>query len=83
MIPKSLGGSNTWDNVVASCGRCNLAKGNAEPKGIWQPQYKPYHPTYWQVLANRKKFSIELDHESWADFFQDWSHVTIKELAFI
>ena len=28
IVPRSKGGTHTWENVVAACRRCNLAKGN-------------------------------------------------------
>jgi 5-methylcytosine-specific restriction endonuclease McrA len=28
VVPRSRGGTHEWDNVVAACRRCNLAKGN-------------------------------------------------------
>lgn len=28
VIPRSKGGTHTWDNVVAACERCNLSKGD-------------------------------------------------------
>ncbi|MBD3272312.1 MAG: HNH endonuclease, partial [Elusimicrobia bacterium] len=28
VIPRSRGGKSTWDNVVTSCVRCNVRKGN-------------------------------------------------------
>lgn len=28
VIPRSRGGTHTWDNVVAACRRCNLGKGS-------------------------------------------------------
>ena len=28
VVPRSRGGSHTWDNVVAACRRCNLRKGD-------------------------------------------------------
>ncbi|MDH4148039.1 MAG: HNH endonuclease, partial [Acidimicrobiia bacterium] len=28
VVPRSRGGTHSWDNVVAACRRCNLAKGN-------------------------------------------------------
>ncbi|MDH3250879.1 MAG: HNH endonuclease [Acidimicrobiia bacterium] len=31
VIPKSRGGQNTWDNVVAACRRCNVRKGSRLP----------------------------------------------------
>jgi 5-methylcytosine-specific restriction endonuclease McrA len=32
VIPRSRGGRNTWDNVVAACGPCNRRKGNRTPE---------------------------------------------------
>jgi len=31
VIPRSRGGSHTWENVVAACRRCNTRKGNRKP----------------------------------------------------
>ncbi len=32
VVPRSKGGSSTWDNIVASCAPCNRRKGNALPR---------------------------------------------------
>lgn len=31
VVPRSRGGSHTWENVVASCRRCNTKKGDRTP----------------------------------------------------
>lgn len=31
VVPRSRGGRNTWDNVVAACGPCNRRKGDRTP----------------------------------------------------
>ena len=31
VMPRSRGGSHTWENVVAACRRCNLRKGDRTP----------------------------------------------------
>lgn len=31
VVPRSRGGAHTWDNVVACCRRCNVAKGDRLP----------------------------------------------------
>ena len=33
VIPRSKGGTHTWDNVVTSCAPCNLKKGDKTPAG--------------------------------------------------
>ena len=32
VIPSSRGGTDNWENVVASCQKCNVKKGNKTPK---------------------------------------------------
>src|ERR1700688_362871 len=32
VVPRSLGGLTTWDNVVAACSPCNLRKGGLTPR---------------------------------------------------
>ena len=72
VIPRSKGGEHTWENVVMSCKSCNNAKGNRMPRDTFVPKQRPYRPTYWQLLANRRKFPITVDHPSWVDFFGEW-----------
>lgn len=31
VVPRSKGGAHTWENVVASCRRCNVRKGDRNP----------------------------------------------------
>jgi 5-methylcytosine-specific restriction endonuclease McrA len=31
VVPRSLGGATTWENVVTACGPCNLRKGGRTP----------------------------------------------------
>ncbi len=31
IVPRSKGGTSTWENIVASCAPCNRRKGNASP----------------------------------------------------
>jgi 5-methylcytosine-specific restriction endonuclease McrA len=46
VIPRSLGGQTTWENVVAACSCCNLRKGGQLPRdcNMW-PAQKPYWDT--------------------------------------
>jgi 5-methylcytosine-specific restriction endonuclease McrA len=32
VVPRSKGGSSTWENIVTCCASCNRRKGNREPK---------------------------------------------------
>jgi 5-methylcytosine-specific restriction endonuclease McrA len=47
IVPQSRKGSNEWENLITSCLRCNLKKGNRTPAEAgmtmhFQP-YKPYN----------------------------------------
>lgn len=45
VIPRSKGGSSTWENIVASCAPCNRRKGNMLPaQARMHPQRKPRTP---------------------------------------
>ena len=68
VVPLSMGGSNTYDNVVISCGPCNFEKSNR----VWVPRTGAWEPTYWDMVKIRRQFPITVDHESWADFIQPW-----------
>ena len=41
VIPKSKGGSSSWDNIVASCAPCNRRKGDALPRQVGMRLLKP------------------------------------------
>lgn len=57
VVPKSRGGTHTWDNVVSACGRCNHVKAD---RGIaelgWRLRVKPAAPTgaAWRVVGARQ-----------------------------
>jgi 5-methylcytosine-specific restriction endonuclease McrA len=45
IIPKSRGGENTWQNLVASCKPCNVKKNNRTPKEAnMKMRFQPYEP---------------------------------------
>jgi 5-methylcytosine-specific restriction endonuclease McrA len=72
VIPRKHGGKSSWTNIVSSCSKCNSEKGDSMPKGIWAPRVKPFKPTYFQLLATRKKYPINVDHSSWIEFLGKW-----------
>lgn len=65
VIPKSVGGKDTWENLVCACLRCNGKKGDKTPdsagmKLIKKP-LKPSHLFYLQHLAGSA-------HDTWNDY---------------
>jgi 5-methylcytosine-specific restriction endonuclease McrA len=57
VIPRSKGGSSTWDNIVASCAPCNRRKGDALPSQAGMiPKRQPRMPgphVFIQVASPR------------------------------
>ena len=54
VVPKTQGGTHTWENVVASCRRCNTKKGGRTPdQAGLQLRHKPTVPRRhsWVLVA--------------------------------
>jgi len=65
VIPRSKGGKDTWENLVAACYRCNNKKGNRTPAEANMPLLiKPYRPTHIMFIKN----SVNRLDESWKPF---------------
>jgi HNH endonuclease len=54
LLPQSRGGTNSWQNTVAACTRCNNRKANRTPAeaGMWLA-WKPGVPTWRDVYHRR------------------------------
>jgi 5-methylcytosine-specific restriction endonuclease McrA len=66
VVPRSRGGTNSWDNVVCSCVRCNATKGGRTPQeakmNLIRPPAKPkHHPLLVYKLVNPR-------YASWRSF---------------
>ncbi|MCS6789581.1 MAG: HNH endonuclease [Bacteroidia bacterium] len=47
VIPRSQGGTDSWENLVTACGSCNHRKGNRTPEQAGMAlRYKPRRPHY-------------------------------------
>jgi 5-methylcytosine-specific restriction endonuclease McrA len=76
VIPRTMGGEATWDNIVCACTSCNVKKGGRTPKQanmvLVQKPIKPRHsplihahlgePRYssWQQFVDHAYWSVEL-----------------------
>ena len=62
VMPKSRGGGNDWTNLVTSCFKCNLRKGNRTPEEAKMPmRHKPFVPTI--VGQNTKLQGVWNDYQ--------------------
>lgn len=67
VIPRSLGGKTTWDNVVAACAPCNRKKGGRTPgQARMQLLRKPTRP------ANLPALAVQLSHASPPDAWREF-----------
>tara|TARA_B100000609_G_scaffold175041_1_gene152077 strand:- start:78 stop:629 length:552 start_codon:yes stop_codon:yes gene_type:complete len=65
IIPKSRGGSDTWDNLITACKKCNNKKGNRTPEEANMPLLsKPRRPHHIMTLT---QFMANVD-EKWKPF---------------
>lgn len=62
VIPRSLGGTSRWDNVVCSCGSCNRKKGGRTPEQAkmklltrpGEPQWGPFTEIYARAVRYKE-----------------------------
>lgn len=53
VVPKSRGGPDTWDNLVAACVPCNNKKGNHTPDEANMPlRRRPFRPSHVMYLRD-------------------------------
>jgi len=65
IIPKSRGGEDSWENMVASCLSCNNRKGNRTPEEAnMKLRVKPFEPNHISFIRN---CFGRIDH-SWEPF---------------
>ena len=53
ILPKSRGGRDTWENLVAACTRCNNRKGNRTPEEANMHLHrKPFRPSHVMFIRD-------------------------------
>jgi len=73
VIPRSMGGTATWQNIVCACTRCNVKKGGRTPKQagmmlIRKPVRPRHNPLIHIHLGHQryKSWKQFLDHAYWS-----------------
>ena len=65
IIPRSLGGGETWDNLVTACVNCNNKKGSRTPKAAGMRLItQPRRPAFYSFI----KFYHPDSHEKWRPY---------------
>lgn len=66
VLPRCRGGRSTWENLVTSCRKCNLRKGQATPEECGMALGRvPARPS-WSVVAHLARTRTR--YEQWAPF---------------
>ena len=72
VIPRSIGGKTTWENIVCACMKCNVKKGGKTPKQarmtLIKKPVKPKHNSLLHIhLGHRyRSWKQFLDHAYWS-----------------
>ena len=68
VLPRSRGGTDTWENVTTACLSCNVRKGNRTPKEAAMPLHRaPHRPlSSFSFEATRQIHSGR--HGEWAKY---------------
>lgn len=70
VLPRSRGGQDSWENLVACCLRCNNVKGDRTPAEMgWRLRIRPRtpHGQHWLVRG------VERGREEWAPYLHSGS----------
>jgi hypothetical protein len=73
IIPRSMGGKATWDNIVCACAECNVKKGGRTPKAarmkLIKKPVRPMHNPLVHIHLNHNRY------RSWKQFLDNayWS----------
>lgn len=69
VVPRSRGGTTSWENVVAACAKCNLRKGASSlARAGMSLRRTPRRPDAVKLRNQGRKFPPNHLHETWFDF---------------
>lgn len=75
ILPRSLGGVTSWENVVSACLSCNQKKGAKTLKQVaFNVKKTPRKPTAEELQNMGRKFPPNYLHKSWLDFLY-WDEI--------
>jgi 5-methylcytosine-specific restriction endonuclease McrA len=66
VIPRSLGGTSTWENIVCSCLACNRRKGGRTPQEAGLRLLRPARRPKWTPMMGM--LLTEIRHREWLPF---------------
>lgn len=74
VIPRSIGGANSYENCVASCFKCNCKKSDSSLEKMgWSLKFEPYSPSPYSIFLQKAGNSAKAD--IWSQYVTPWEHV--------
>jgi len=74
VVPRTLGGKTTWDNIVTCCRTCNHRKGQTpvnKLKSVGMKLMKlPRAPSFYEIQEKAKQYPPKRMHSTWEDFLE-------------
>lgn len=65
IIPKNMGGKDTWENLVCACAKCNGKKGHRTPENAHMQLFrKPKKPNHLMFIRN----FVGVQNEKWKPY---------------
>lgn len=68
VLPRSRGGQDNWNNLVAACVSCNINKGNRTPKEALMPLNKEPRKPYSSLLFEIVKYTKGDRNNQWRKY---------------
>lgn len=68
VMPRSRGGADTWENLVAACVRCNVKKGNRTPKEANMPLHHQPRRPHSSLLFEISKHTRGETNQEWRKY---------------
>lgn len=68
VMPRSRGGADSWENLVACCMKCNNVKGDRTPAEMgWALRFRPTAPSssHWVIRGSEQRNPL------WADYLPE------------
>ncbi|WP_320677716.1 HNH endonuclease [Prochlorococcus sp. MIT 1300] len=72
VIPRSRGGSDSWENVTTACLPCNIKKGSRTPAEAHMKLRKPPHKPLNSLSFQTNKIIASGHHKEWSKYVIGW-----------
>ncbi len=70
VVPRHLGGQDTWDNLVTACAACNARKGGRTLEQAHMRLLKQPAPPPMSAIYRFRRYLAS--HQEWEDFLRGW-----------